>query len=410
MRDFAMATLPNGIRVVHKQISHTKIVHCGFVLDIGSRDENIENQGIAHFWEHMAFKGTSRRKAFHIINRLEAYGGELNAYTTKEKITFYASVLSEHFDKAFDLLTDITFHSIFPEKQINNERNVILEEMAMYKDSPEDNLQDEFDNLIFNNHPLGMDILGISNTVKKFQKEDFTSFIANNINTEKIVFSCVGNLPFEKVKKLAERYLTDLPKTITHRQRTKFIDYRPKNREVKKALTQSLCAMGRPAYAVTDNKRIPFFMLVNILGGPGMNSRLNMALREKHGFVYSVDANYSALSDTGLFSVSFGCEPQYLHKSLNIVKKEFRKLREDLLGSKQLHTAKQQLKGQLAMSEENNAGLMLAMGKSFIDLERIPPLKEIFNEIDEISSHTLRDIANEILVDEQLSYLTFNPN
>lgn len=182
MKDHEIYTLSNGIRVVHKQVTHTKIVHCGFVLDVGSRDENIHNQGIAHFWEHMVFKGTNKRKAYHIMNRLEMHGGELNAYTIKEKITFYASVLQDHFEKAFDLLADITFDSIFPEKQIANERQVILEEMAMYKDSPDDDLQDEFDNLVFGSHPLGMNILGIKNTVKKFQKEDFTKFIAQNID------------------------------------------------------------------------------------------------------------------------------------------------------------------------------------------------------------------------------------
>ncbi|MDH5365399.1 MAG: insulinase family protein [Cyclobacteriaceae bacterium] len=410
MEDYEVYTLSNGIRVIHKQVTHTKIVHCGFVLDVGSRDENIHNQGIAHFWEHMVFKGTNRRKAYHIMNRLEMHGGELNAYTTKEKITFYASVLQEHFEKAFDLLTDITFDSIFPEKQIVNERQVILEEMAMYKDSPDDDLQDVFDNLVFGDHPLGMNILGVKNTVNKFKKEDFTRFIAQNIDTERIVFSCVGNITFNNVKKLADKYIGNLPKVTSIRNRVKFDSYLPQTKKVKKQVIQSLCAMGRPAYSNNDERRLPFFMLVNILGGPSMNSRLNMELREKHGFVYSVDANYSSFSDTGLFSIFFGTDPKQMMKSINIVKKELKKLRELPLGNKQIHVAKEQLKGQLAMAEENNVGLMLAMGKSLIDRGKIDSLEDIFTQIDKIDPIKLQDIANEMYDDNLFSYLTYTPD
>lgn len=408
--DYELYTLPNGIRVIHKRITHTKIVHCGYVLGVGSRDEDVGNQGIAHFWEHMAFKGTSKRKAFHIMNKLEAHGGELNAYTTKEKIAFYASVLQNHFEKAIDLLTDITFDSVFPEKQIANERQVILEEMAMYKDAPDDDIQDEFDHLVFGNHPLGMNILGIRETVKKFQREDFTNFIAKNIDTRKIVFSCIGNVSFDKVKKLADKYIGAIKPKYCKQERKIFEGYLPQTRKIKKHVTQSLCAMGRPAYAVNDKRRLPLYMLVNILGGPGMNSRLNLELREKHGFVYSVDAHYSSFSDTGLFSIFFGTEPKQLMKSITIIKKELKKLREVKLGSVQLHTAKEQLKGQIAMAEENNVGLMLTMAKSILDKNEVNSLEQIFSEIDEITTYQLLDISNEIFDDNLFSYLTYTPN
>ena len=409
-KDYELYTLPNGIRVIHKYLEHSKIIHCGFILDVGSRDENIQNQGIAHFWEHMAFKGTTKRKAFHIMNRLEANGGELNAYTTKERITFYASVLQDHFEKAFDLLADITFDSVFPEKQIANERQVILEEMAMYKDSPDDDIQDEFDHLVFGNHPLGMNILGIGDTVKRFQRNDFKEFISANLDTERIVFSCVGNIPFNKVKRLADKYIGSVPKISSIRNRVNFEHYIPQTRQIQRQMNQALCVIGRPAYALLDNKKLPFFMLVNILGGPGMNSRLNMALREKHGFVYSVDAHYTSYSDTGLFGVQFGTEPKQLLKSIDLVKKEFKKLCEIPLGSKQLHQAKEQLKGQLAMGEENNAGLMLAMGKSLIDKGYVDSIEDIFNKIDKISPNQLMDVANEMFDENFLSYLTYSPN
>src|SRR6478735_110553 len=198
-KEYEIYTLKNGIRVVHREVNHTKIAHCGFVLDVGSRDEEIDQQGLAHFWEHMAFKGTKKRKAYHIINRLEISGGELNAYTTKEKICFYASILDKHYEKAIELLTDITFFSTFPSKEIEKEKSVILEEMSMYADAPEDAIHDDFESLIFKNHPLGYNILGTNDTVSLFTKHDFLKFISENVDTEKLIFSSVGNIPFSKV-------------------------------------------------------------------------------------------------------------------------------------------------------------------------------------------------------------------
>ena len=407
--EYEIHTLANGIRLIHKQVDHTKITHCGFMLDIGSRDETFANQGIAHFWEHMAFKGTKKRKAYHILNRIDSVGGELNAYTTKEKITFYASVLEAHFEKAFELLADITFDSVFPEKQIERERSVILEEMAMYYDAPDDAIQDEFDTLVFGDHPLGMNILGTSESVRSFHRNDFKEFIRNNTNTERIVFCSVGNLPFKKVKRLADKYISGVPRLSANVNRAEFNTYLPGVNEVKRSLTQAHCAIGRDAYSLSDEKRIPFFMLTNLLGGPGMNSRLNLALREKHGFVYSIDASYHPYTDTGLFAIFFGTETRQLKKSIQLVKKELKQLRERSLGRVQLHTAKEQIMGQLAMAEENNASLMLMMGKSLLDLGRIDTLEEIFGKIRQTSAGDLQDIANEMFPEDQLSLLTYIP-
>jgi predicted Zn-dependent peptidase len=410
MVDYEMHTLPNGIRVLHKQVTNTKIVHCGFMLDIGSRDENIDNQGIAHFWEHMAFKGTTKRKSFHILNRIDAVGGELNAYTTKEKIAFYASALDTYFEKAFELLADITFDSIFPEKQIEKERNVILEEMSMYYDAPDDAIQDEFDNLVFGNHPLGMNILGTAESVRSFHRDDFKKFIHEHINTGKLVFCSVGNIPFKKVLKLADKYLKGIPTYSAQKDRSIFKKYVPIVKEVKRNLTQAHCAIGRDAYAISSDKRMTFFMLSNILGGPGMNSRLNLALREKHGFVYSIDATYQSYTDTGLFAVFFGTEPSQLNRSMNLVRKELKKLRETPLGTLQLHNAKEQLMGQLAMAEENNASFMLMMGKSMLDLGKIEALDDIYSKIKSVTSAELQNLANEMFQEDQLSQLTYIPN
>ncbi len=227
MEAYHTHTFDNGIRVIHKEVQHTSIAHCGFILDIGSRNEKPHQQGLAHFWEHMVFKGTQRRKAFHILNRLEAVGGELNAYTTKEKICFYASLLDHHYEKAVELLTDITFNSVFPEKQIEIEKGVILEEMAMYQDAPEDAIQDEFDSLVFKNHALGYNILGTSSSVAGFRKADFEQFIRENLNTERIIFSSVGNLPFKKVLRLAEKYMQAFPHCSSLPTRPIFYAYHP---------------------------------------------------------------------------------------------------------------------------------------------------------------------------------------
>lgn len=409
MKDVRIITLSNGIRVVHKFIASTKIVHCGLMLDIGSRDENTENQGIAHFWEHMAFKGTSRRKAFHIISSLDAIGGELNAYTDKEKVVFYASVRDHYFDRAVDVLTDITFNSVFPEKQIEKERGVILEEMAMYFDSPDDSLQDEFEAIVYKNHPMGMNILGRPETVKSFRKRDFVNFVKAHLSTDRVVFSCVGNISEEALERVTEQYLEGITRKKALAKRRRFNVYKPSEVVLKRSVKQAKCAIGRDAYPLSDENRIPLFLLVNILGGPGMNSRLNLALREKHGFVYSIDAHYIPYTDTGMFAVFFGTEPRQLDRCINLIKKELYRFCEKPLSSRQLSSAKEQIKGQLAMSEENNLSLMLMMGRSLLDMGEIPTLDEIYHTIDKTSATKLLRIARDIFDESMLSYLIMEP-
>lgn len=402
-------TLHNGIRIVHREVAHTKVAHCGFVLDIGSRDEKPHQLGIAHFWEHMAFKGTNKRKAYHIINRLESVGGELNAYTTKEQICFYASFLDKHYEKALELLADITFDSIFPENQIERERNVILEEMAMYQDSPEEALQDEFDAVVFKGHPLGYNILGTSESVGSFHRQDFQKFIQENIDTTRIVFSTVGNLPFEKVIKLASKYLEKIPRSSAKVCRQSFDNYLPQQVKFTHNAQQAYCALGKTAYHRSHPRKLEFFMLNNILGGPGMNSRLNMSLREKHGWVYSIESNYHPFSDTGLFAIYFATEPKHFERSIALVMKELKLLQEQALGKIQLHNAKEQLYGQLAMAEENNLNFMLMMGKSILESGEVESLEAIFENIGKITATDLMEVANETLNAKDLSFFRYLP-
>jgi predicted Zn-dependent peptidase len=409
MSNIRIFKLSNGIRVVHQQLATTKIVHCGIILDVGSRDENTENQGIAHFWEHMAFKGTKRRRSYNIINSLDSVGGELNAYTDKEKVVFYASVRDQYFEKAVDILSDITFFSIFPENQIEKERGVILEEMAMYHDSPDESLQDEFEALVYKNHPMGMNILGKPETVNAFQKRDFLSFFKRTLSTEKIVFSCVGNISHDEVERLARKYFEGIRFKKGSMRRSKFKKYNPEESVQKRTVKQAKCAIGRDAYSLQNENRIPLFILVNILGGPGMNSRLNLALREKYGFVYSIDAHYIPYTDTGMFAVFFGTEPKQLNRCISLVKKEFNRLTDKALTNRQLDAAKEQIKGQLAMAEENNLNLMLMMGRSVLDLGRVQSLEELYYQIDETDSLKLLDISQEIFDERKLSFLIMEP-
>jgi len=409
MRKYDIFTLSNGIRVAHNQITTTKIVHCGIMLDIGSRDESRDNQGIAHFWEHMAFKGTRKRKAFHILNRLEALGGELNAFTDKEKILFYASLRDEYVERAVELLTDITFDSIFPKNQIEKERNVILEEMSMYSDDPDDSLQDEFDNVIFGGHALGMNILGTEKTVKSFRRKDFRDFINSNLDTSRIVFSCVGNVTKEKAIELAQKYMGSIPTIKAKQSRKKFVGYKAKEVTLTRPVKQARVAIGRTAYNLSDERRSSFYMLTNILGGPGMNSRLNMALREKHGFVYSVGAQFVPFTDTGLFVVSFGTEPSQMERSIELVKNEMKKLRKERLGVKQLAAAKEQIMGQIAIAEESNISFMIMMARQLLDLDRVVPNEEMFKRIKNTSPSKLLELANEMFQERQMSYLYMKP-
>lgn len=402
-------TLPNGIRIVHRQVTHTAISHIGLMLDMGSRDEKPHQQGLAHFWEHMAFKGTEKRSSLQIINRLEVVGGELNAYTTKEKICFHASVLTPHYERALELLSDITFGSVFPEKQLERERGVILEEMSMYYDSPEDAIQDDFDELIFSGHQLGCNILGTQESVNGFTRQDLLNFIDENLDTSRIIFSSVGNMPFKKVLALVEKYMKDIPTKSSSLVRTPPALYAPKIANLKRSITQAHVAIGRTAYEITHAQRLPFFMLINLLGGPGMNSRLNLAVREKNGLVYSIDAGYTPFIDTGYWGIYYATEQKHLKKANALILKELKTLREVPLTKTQLHHTKEQLMGQMAMSEEGNMSFMLMMAKSLLDINRIDSLEELFAQIRMVSASQLQDLANELCREEDLSYLTFLP-
>ncbi|MCS6823219.1 MAG: insulinase family protein [Cytophagaceae bacterium] len=406
-------TLTNGVRIIHKQVPESVIAHCGFMLDIGSRDEQKHQYGIAHFLEHMLFKGTRKRKSFHILNRLEAVGGELNAYTTKEKICVYGSVTNAHLERAIELLTDITFYSTFPEKEISKERSVILEEMAMYQDSPEDSIHDELEALLFKNHSLAHNILGSAKYISSFTVEDFRNFLQENISTDKIVFTCVSSHSPERVWQLCEKYISPVRKHISAKKRKKFAArHQPVTVQKNKPISQAHCIMGRTCYSLADDERLPFFMINTLIGGPGMSSRLNLALRERKGLVYSVESNFQPLTDTGIFSIYFATDKKNIERCKEEIYKELKVLKSSPLSNVQLTRLKEQVKGMIAIAAESNQAYMQAQAKSLLDHGYIETLPEIFKKIDTVSTQDLHHVINDALNDEssftQLTYYPIN--
>ncbi len=407
MHEFHTHRLSNGISIIHQRIAYSEVAHCGLVVNAGSRDETVEQQGLAHFIEHVLFKGTKKRKSFHILNRLETVGGELNAYTTKEETAIYASFMNSYYERAFELISDILFNATFPEKELEKEKEVIIDEINSYRDNPLEQIHDDFEDSVFPDHPLGHTILGTFKSVKKFKRKDILQFIKQNYYTNQMVFSSVGNVPFEDVLKLAEKYLAPIPKNIHTNKRKPFFGYKPSFNRIKKDTFQSHCVIGNLGYENKSRKKTGLVLLNNILGGPGMNSRLNLAIREKYGFTYNLESNYSAYQDTGLFTVYLGTDNNYLDKSMQLVHKELKKLRNVKLGTLQLKQAKQQLIGQIAMSQENKSNLMLALGKSLLTYGKVDSLPRTYKKIEIVTSKDLLEIANEVFEEKKLSTLIF---
>ena len=399
-------TLDNNIRLVHHRTSGI-VAHCGIIINAGSRDENSPEHGIAHFIEHMMFKGTCKRRSYHILSRLEDVGGELNAYTTKEDTAIHASFLKEDYERTIELIADITFNSIFPEKEIIREKDVIIEEINSYLDTPSELIFDEFEEQIFSGQPIGRSILGKPETVKTFSRERIFDFISRNYTNEQIVFCSVGNIADEKILKLFKTHFGSRNTGQRKSHKTAEWHYKPTSVTKEKDTFQNHCIIGNVAYDIKDYRRLGMFLLNNILGGQGLNSRLNMTLREKNGLAYNVESNYNPYFDTGTFCIYFGTDKQFLNKSISIVNAELAKLCNTKLGILQLDKAKKQIKGYLARGYENHENLMLSLGKSLLTFDRIETIEETCSKIDAITASRLLEIANEIFDQSKLSTLIY---
>jgi predicted Zn-dependent peptidase len=404
---FQIHQFENGIRLVH-QSSSSLVAHFGFIVLTGSRDEETDEHGMAHFIEHVIFKGTKKRKNYHIISRLEDVGGEINAYTTKEETCIHSSFLKVDYKRAIELIYDICFNSVFPEKEIEKEKSVILDEILSYQDNPSELIFDDFEEQVYHGLPIGRNILGTPEYLEKFDRNSILQFISKNYSTSEMVICSVGDINFGKLVNICKNYFGSVEPKKRLKLRTPPNGYIPQYKSLEKKTFQNHCMVGNIAYKVDDKRRLGLLLLSNILGGPGMNSRLNMSLRERNGYSYDVESHYAPYSDTGIFMVYFGCDKGKFDKSLNLVYKEFEKLRKDALGSLQLSKAKKQILGQVAIMSENNEALMLSMGKSLLVFDRIDTLEEIRKKIEAVTSLQIMETANEILKPDSLSVLKYS--
>lgn len=396
----------NGIRLIHR-LNQSEVAHFGLIVHTGTRDENHDEHGLAHFMEHMFFKGTRRRSAYQIISRLEDVGGEINAYTTKEETALYTSFLKQDYRRAVELIQDIFIHSTFLDKDREKEAGVILNEIQSYDDSPSELIFDRAEEMLFPHHPIGRNILGSEDSLAGFRNGTLEKFLSNNYATDEIILSFVGNIPFERIKFTAEKYFSDVPNKSRLRERIKPAAVAATKLVEKRNTFQKHCMMVGEAYALPDQKRLHLYLLNNILGGPGMNSRLNLALRERRGYSYSAESHYAPYTDTGVMMIYFSCDAERFSKSLQITKEEIKRLQTKLITETRLSHARKQLVGQLAISYENNEHLMLTAGKSYLVFNRVDSLNTIRNKLDEITAEQLRETANEILHTGNLNTLIF---
>ena len=356
---YNLSVLPNGIRIVHKE-KKGEIAHLVLMVETGTRDELAHQNGLAHFVEHTIFKGTTRRKAYHILSCLDNVGGDLNAFTTKEETCIQATFLKQHYQRSLDLFADIAFHSAFPENELEKEKEVILDEINSYLDSPSDEIYDLFEEMVFKGHPLSRNILGTTELVKGFRRNDILDFMAGNYSTDKMVLASIGDISFHEFEKLAMRYFGEHPAHLINKGREPFNSYTPETRTVERNNHLSHCIIGGLAPEFSSPLRMPIVMLNNVLGGPAMSSRLGLNIREKYGFAYSIESQYTAYSDTGLINVYMGVDPDSLEKAIGLVYKEIDKLCQQKLGTMQLQHAKQQLIGQAALSYESGMNELLS--------------------------------------------------
>ena len=451
-------TLDNGLRIIHLP-SDSKVVYCGYQINAGTRNEEPGEEGLAHFCEHVTFKGTERRKAWHILNCLESVGGDLNAYTNKEGTVYYSAILKEHIARAVDLLSDIVFHSVYPQAEIDKEVEVICDEIESYNDSPAELIYDEFENILFKGSPLGHNILGTAEQVRAFKTEDALRFTRKLYRPDNAIFFAYGDIDFKKLVKLIQKALGECPKgrelacsadcksaetpteeriaektptderiaeeTPTGETPTEEMEAGDANHKVQsskfnvqskvagqtivmqKNTHQAHVMIGTRAYDVNDDRRMPLYLLNNMLGGPGMNAKLNLALREHNGLVYTVESTMVAYGDTGTWSIYFGCDEHDVKRCLRLVRKELDKFMQKPLSDAQLKAAKKQIKGQIGVACDNRENFALDFGKSFLHYGWEKNVDRLYEQVDEITASQIQAVAQELFDKDRLTTLIF---
>ena len=403
-------TLSNGLRVIH-QPSDSNVVYCGYELNVGTRNEEPGYEGMAHFCEHVSFKGTKRRKSWHISNALETVGGDLNAYTNKEDTVYYAAVLKEHTARAIDLLTDIVFYSTYPQAEIDKEVEVICDEIESYNDSPAELIYDEFENLLFANHALGHNILGTAERVRSFKTADAQHFTQRYYRPENSIFFLYGDVDFKRVVRLLERATSDftpskpiIEPALNQPLPPNMPDFIEKNHGTHQAHVM----VGTRGYDIHDKRRMSLYLLNNLLGGPGMNARLNLSLRERHGLVYTVESSMVSYCDTGVWAIYFGCDPKDVGRCLKLVHKELDRVIQKPLSDTQLRAVKKQIKGQIGVACDNRESFALDFGKSYLHYGWERDLNSLFRHIDEVTAESMQQVAAELMQQERLTTLVID--
>ena len=451
-------TLDNGLRIIHLP-SDSQVVYCGYQINAGTRNEEPGEEGLAHFCEHVTFKGTERRKAWHILNCLESVGGDLNAYTNKEGTVYYSAILKEHIARAVDLLSDIVFHSVYPQAEIDKEVEVICDEIESYNDSPAELIYDEFENILFKGSPLGHNILGTAEQVRRFTTEDALRFTRKLYRPDNAIFFAYGDIDFKKLVKLIQKALGECPKgrelacsadcksaetptkeriaektptkeriteeTPTGETPTEEMEAGDANHKVQsskfnvqskvagqtivmqKNTHQAHVMIGTRAYDVNDDRRMPLYLLNNMLGGPGMNAKLNLALREHNGLVYTVESTMVAYGDTGTWSIYFGCDEHDVKRCLRLVRKELDKFMQKPLSDAQFKAAKKQIKGQIGVACDNRENFALDFGKSFLHYGWEKNVDRLYEQVDEITAAQIQAVAQELFDKDRLTTLIF---
>lgn len=372
------------------------MAYCAMTINAGSRDEESNELGIAHFAEHALFKGTKNKKASHINSCLERLGGELNAFTTKEETVIHTTTLLNDISKATDLITDVVFNSVFPETEIDKEREVILDEINSYKDLPSELIYDEFEDLLFEGSTLGHNILGTRKSVRSFKGDSIADFTTRCYNTDQMVFSVAANITEKKFMELIIRHLGHIPQSNRNYERSVLKSANPFNIAVDKDTYQAHCMIGSRAYSVYHPDRVALSLLINILGGPAANSDLNMLLREKNGLSYTVDAAYTPYCDTGVASIYFGTDKENADKCINLIYKLLDKTKQTKLSASKLEIAKKQLIGQLTISMESKESYMLNVGRSQLIYNEVDGIKEVYEKISQVTDSDIMRVANEV--------------
>ena len=426
-------TLDNGLRIIHLP-SDSKVVYCGYQINAGTRNEEPGEEGLAHFCEHVTFKGTERRKAWHILNCLESVGGDLNAYTNKEGTVYYSAILKEHIARAVDLLSDIVFHSVYPQAEIDKEVEVICDEIESYNDSPAELIYDEFENILFKGSPLGHNILGTAEQVRAFKTKDALRFTRKLYRPDNAIFFAYGDIDFKKLVKLIQKALGECPKgrelacsadcksaeTPTEEMEAGDANHKVQSSKfnvqskvagqtivMQKNTHQAHVMIGTRAYDVNDDRRMPLYLLNNMLGGPGMNAKLNLALREHHGLVYTVESTMVAYGDTGTWSIYFGCDEHDVKRCLRLVRKELDKFMQKPLSDAQLKAAKKQIKGQIGVACDNRENFALDFGKSFLHYGWEKNVDRLYEQVDAITAAQIQAVAQELFDKDRLTTLIF---